>query len=26
MHKLDIHDAVGLVRYSIEKGIIVVDK
>ncbi len=26
MQKLDIHDTVGLVRYSIEKGIIVVDK
>jgi DNA-binding NarL/FixJ family response regulator len=26
MHKLDIHDTVGLVLYSIEKGIIVVDK
>jgi two-component system, NarL family, response regulator NreC len=25
MQKLDIHDTVGLVRYSIEKGIIVVD-
>ncbi len=26
MKKLDIHDTVGLVKYSIEKGIIVVDK
>ncbi len=26
MQKLDIHDTVGLVRYSIEKGVIVVDK
>ncbi|KKN13234.1 hypothetical protein LCGC14_1008390 [marine sediment metagenome] len=26
MQKLDIHDTVGLVRYSVEKGIIVIDK
>ncbi len=26
MQKLDIHDKVGLVRYSVEKGIIVIDK
>ncbi len=26
MQKLDIHDIVGLVKYSIEKGIIVIDK
>jgi DNA-binding NarL/FixJ family response regulator len=26
MQKLDIHDTAGLVRYSMEKGIIVIDK
>lgn len=26
MQKLDIHDLVGLVRYSVEKGLIVIDK